>query len=423
MIISGRFMWNAHKKTKKWQVGDAQAMAETWPQLMASKDYRTYMTGKWHVAAPADSLFTMAKHIRPGMPGDTRKAMYERIDEWKAVSGDMKDWHTYMTPGYGRPLNPTDTLWSSTDTLQGGFWEGGTHWSEVVRNDALSFIDDAKKYDNPFFMYLAFNAPHDPRQAPKAFLDQYPLENIALPKNYLPEYPFKDDMGNHPSVRDEALAPFPRTPYAVKKHRQEYYAIITHLDEQIGIILDAIQASGQMENTYIIFAADHGLSVGQHGLMGKQNMFDHSIRVPLIVKGPDIPKNKRIDTDVYLQDVMATSLELAGVEKPAYVQFNSFLDVLKGTDRPKYESIYGAYESSQRMLRKDGHKLIVYPKIEKVLLFDLKDDPLEMNNIADVPEQRKRVATMFKALVKLQEQMADTVSLRPMYDKLFLEAL
>ena len=125
------------------------------------------------------------------------------------------------------------------------------------------------------------------------------------------------------------MAPFPRTPFAIKTHIKEYYAIISHLDEQIGQILKALEASGKANNTYIFFTGDHGLSVGKHGLLGKQSMFDHSVRVPLIVTGPDIPRNKSIDHQVYLQDIMATSLELGSISPPKSIYFKRFLNMVK----------------------------------------------------------------------------------------------
>ena len=280
-----------------------------------------------------------------------------------AITSDSKDLHSIMPVGYHRPMSEDDQSWSPSDPKFGGFWEGGKHWSEVLKDDAIHFIEEAGKKNDPFFMYLAFNAPHDPRQSPQEFVDKYPLDKVPLPDNWLPEYPWKDHMGNGPSLRDEALAPYPRTPLAIKTHLQEYYAIITHLDAQVGKILDALEASGKMENTYIFFTADHGLSVGQHGLIGKQSMYDHSMRVPLMVMGPNIPKGKRINADVYLQDIMPTSLEVAGINKPAHVDFHSLMGLINETqEQSHYPKIYGAYMDLQRMIRKDGFKLIVYPK-------------------------------------------------------------
>lgn len=418
MIISGSYIWNAQKKSQTWAKGDSTALNQTWSRLLEKQGYDTYMTGKWHVQAPAATIFKEARHVRPGMPGDKRNELTAAEKKWKEESGDMKDWNDYMPLGYGRPTGPDDTEWSPTDTLQGGFWEGGKHWSEVVRNDALAFLETAKKKDDPFFMYLAFNATHDPRQAPQRFLDMYPLEDIKVPENFLPEYPWKDDMGNPPGLRDEALAPFPRTEYAVKVHRREYYALLSHMDEQIGKVLDALEASGEIDNTYIFFGADHGLSVGHHGLIGKQSMFDHSIRIPMMVVGPGIPKGKLLDQDVYLQDIMATTLELADVEKPDYVQFNSFSDIVKGNRKEShYDGVYGAYIDVQRMIRKNGFKLLIYPKIEKILLFDLENDPNEMNDLANMPEYSEKVKTLFADLLELQKTMDDELSLQEIYEK------
>jgi arylsulfatase A-like enzyme len=319
--------------------------------------------------------------------------------------------------GYDRPKEGEVDLWSPTDSLNGGFWEGGKHWSEVTKDDALDFIKQSKERSAPFFMYIAFNAPHDPRQSPQSFLDRYPLDSIPLPENWLPEYPYKDAIGNPKTLRDEALAPFPRTPYAIKTHIKEYYAIISHLDEQIGKIMSALKASGKADNTYIFFTADHGLSVGKHGLLGKQSMFDHSIRVPLTLAGPGIPKNKTVDHEIYLQDIMATTLEMANIEAPASLEFKSFLSLAKGLeDQPLYpEGIYGAYVNHQRMIRKNQFKLIVYPKIKKTLLFDLEQDPLEMNDLSEEDEYQETAKELFEDLLILQKKMNDTLDLRKIY--------
>ena len=184
-----------------------------------------------------------------------------------------------------------------------------------------------REQTKPFFLYVGFNSPHDPRQAPKEFVDMYPPARIEVPPNYLPEHPF--DQGDH-EVRDEILAPFPRTREAVQLHRSEYYAHITYMDAQIGRILDALEKSGPARNTYVIFTADHGLAVGQHGLMGKQNLYDHSIRMPLMVAGPGIARGRRVDHLVYQHSLFATTCELAGVKAPDTLEFPSLADLLTG---------------------------------------------------------------------------------------------
>ncbi|WP_343328576.1 sulfatase-like hydrolase/transferase [Polaribacter staleyi] len=417
MLISGRSVWRVNNFRKNWIKKDS--LNKTWGKLLEANGYETYMTGKWHVDAPADSVFQHTKHIRPGMPKDA-------WDHWKMVAkfdslSKVKhpDYQAIMPNGYNRPLSKKDTSWSPYDTTKGGFWQGGKHWSEVLKDDAISFINKAKSKDNPFFMYLAFNAPHDPRQAPKEYQDMYDINNISIPKSYLPQYPYSQDIASGRNVRDEALAPFPRTELAVKTHTKEYYASITHVDAQIGKIIEALKASGKIENTYIIYTADHGLAMGKHGLIGKQSLFDHSIRPPMVIIGPDIPKNKKTNIDVYLQDAMATSLDIAGVQKPKYIEFNTFLDIAKGTaTKSKYKAIYGAYKDAQRMIRKDGYKLMVYPKIKKVLLFDLKNDPEEMEDLSKNPAQKERVKNLFQDLLKLQKEMDDTLDLSALNLKL-----
>ena len=417
MLMSGRYVWRAQTQSNRWNQGNG--LEETWGKLMESGGYDTYMTGKWHIQAKADAVFQNAENVRPGMPRDSWPAAQVGKKLSEIENPTLEDLHAILPIGYGRPKNEQDMSWSPYDTSFGGFWEGGKHWSEVVKDDALSFIDQAIKRPNPFFMYLAFNASHDPRQAPKNFIDKYPLEDLSLPENWMPEYPYKDDIGCGWTLRDEALAPFPRSEYATKVHRQEYNAIISHMDVQIGEIISALEKSGKMDNTYIFFTADHGLAVGSHGLLGKQNMYDHSIRVPLFVLGPDIPAGKRNQTEVYLQDIMASCLELAEIPVPEYVEFSSFLDHAKGNRKdPIYEAIYGAYINHQRMIRKDGYKLIVYPKIEKVRLYDMENDPDEMHDLSTDGNQKERILELFEALINIQVEMEDILDLKPMFARL-----
>jgi arylsulfatase A-like enzyme len=146
-------------------------------------------------------------------------------------------------------------------------------------------------------------------------------------------------------------------------------------------------------------------------LMGKQNMYDHSVRVPFMIVGPGLAKDKRIDSRIYLQDVMPTSLELGGAEIPEYVQFKSIMPLLAGTAEQSYDAIYGGYTNTQRMVTVGDHKLIVYPKIRKTLLFDLKNDPWETEDLAEKPEFADKVAELKARLKALQVETGDTLDL------------
>jgi arylsulfatase A-like enzyme len=387
MINTGKFIWRAEGVDNRPDLDTLAARGQLWSKEMEKLGYDTYMTGKWHVKIPPPDIFNHAGTVRGGMPGAVPEM-------------------------YDRPLDVEDWEWTPWDSAFGGFWEGGTHWSEVVANETMGFLDRAAESDKPFFMYVAFNAPHDPRQSPKEYVDRYPLDQVALPDNFLPEYPYKDSMGCPATLRDERLAPFPRTPYSVKVHRQEYYAIITHMDTQIGRILEHLEATGQADNTYIFFTADHGLSVGQHGLMGKQSMYDHSMRPPLLVAGPGIPQGRREKLEVYLQDLMPTAIEYAGGEVPDWVEFKSLKPIIEGKQSTSsYPEIYGAYMDLQRMIRVDDYKLIVYPRAGVIKLFDLQNDPSEMHNLAGARSQKERVLNLFTELQELQAAMGDTLDL------------
>ncbi|MCY4216552.1 MAG: sulfatase-like hydrolase/transferase [Flavobacteriaceae bacterium] len=412
MIISGLSIWDAHKATKNWSDNDSVVVNQTWPKLLEQNGYQTFMTGKWHVELPVESVFQRVGTERPGMPGDRRmETPFQEIEEAYRLGEDTN----YLFPiGYARPVDENDLSWSPTDSIHGGFWEGGKHWSEVVRDEAFAFLEEAQENANPFFMYLSFNAPHDPRQAPQEYVDLYPLEDIDLPTSFLEEYPHKDDIGNDLLLRDESLAPFPRTPHAIKTHIQEYYAIISHLDTQVGLILDQLEQSGSLDNTYIFFAADHGLSVGSHGLLGKQSMYDHSVRVPFIMAGPGIQGGQIATQAIYLQDVMPTTLELANIAIPNRVFFHSVMDIAnqQNTTGHYEDGIYGAYRHLQRMIQKDHYKLIVYPAIQKILLFDLNNDPHEMTDLSSLEEYQPKVESLMNDLKSLQIQLNDTVNLR-----------
>ena len=415
MLISGRSIWKANEINRQWGEGNTAAHSQTWGRLMSNAGYNTFATGKWHIQANPEQVFEETININPGgMPPDHLTGTPGLYDRVKEAYANGEDFYALLPPGYNRPLSETDDSWNASDPAHNGYWTDGTHWSEVQRADAVNFIDSASESENPFFLYLAFNAPHDSRQSPKEFLDLYPLEDIPLPENWLPEYPYLDEMGDLRVMRDEMLGPVPRTPFAIRTHIREYYAIISHLDAQIGLILQALEERKLMDNTYIFFTGDNGLSVGQHGLLGKQNMFDHSIHVPLLAAGPDLPSGTEVSSDVYLQDIMATSLSLAGIEKPDFVDFNSFLNLANGvaSESPLPDGVYGAYMDTQRMIRKNGFKLILYPRNREVILFDLTADPLEMNDLSDNPQYVGKIRELFEGLLRLQAQMEDPLDLR-----------
>ncbi len=396
MLNTGRFLWHARRAEMDKYRGECES-GGMWAQRMKAAGYETYLTGKWHVETPAGALFDQTAHVRQGMPETVPSA-------------------------YQRPLAYQVDTWLPWDESHGGYWAGGKHWSEVVADDAVSFVKRSSESKKPFFMYLAFNAPHDPRQSPKSYVDMYPADSVVVPHNFLPAHPFHEAMGLGPltpkGLRDEVLAPFPRSEAAIRVHRGEYYALVSHLDAQIGRIIGALKASGLADNTVVLLTSDHGLAVGRHGLMGKQNMHEHSLRVPFLLSGPGIPSGHTIDARIYLQDAMATALELAGANASG-VEFRSVLPLVRGERSTQYDAIYGAYmPDRQRAVVVGQDKLILYPSAGAVQLFNLSADPLELNDLSVLPDSLALQRRLFARLLELQRQTGDPTDLAKAFPRL-----
>lgn len=400
MLNSGQYMFAAREGINHSQL---------WGETFTKAGYETFLTGKWHNKdSTALKSFKYAKSIGKGM--------------YETMHPEFK-WE----PGYARPT-PENNTWTAWDPIFTGHWapkvkdivydENGDkhigpeytveqHTSGLYADNAISFLQNkVQDSDNPFFMYVAFNAPHDPRQSPKDYVDMYPSDEIEIPENYVPEHPF--DQGDH-KLRDENLAPFPRTEHQVQVHRSEYYAIISHMDYEIGRILTALEKSGKADNTYIIFSSDHGLAVGHHGLMGKQNQYDHSVRMPLIISGPGLEHGVQKDALVYLQSMYATTCDLAGIAVPETVDFPSLKGILEGKEEKVYDAIFGNYRHFQRMVRTDKFKMILYPHNGMRQLFDIENDPEEMTNLFDDEEYEGIRSELYNKFLALQKEVGDTL--------------
>jgi len=204
----------------------------TWTKVFQNNGYETFWTGKWNVW---------------GMPKDYG------IDKVDCLFKGGMGSHTLKLKSKGQ----TYKGFSST----------------VFADAAIRYINNYDK-NKPFFMTVAFTAPHDPRTPPQKYLDLYDISKIKLPKSFMPEHPFDDGYFN---IRDEKLLPRPRTRRALKEDLAKYYALISQMDAQIGRTLKALKEKGLEQETIIIFAGDHGLALGHHGLLGKFSQYNHSI--------------------------------------------------------------------------------------------------------------------------------------------------
>lgn len=370
MLVSGRSLFHAR------QAVEDSSTVPLLGQTFGAAGYDTYFTGKWH--NPEGALARSYRRVGPH-------------DGAMLVPGKMSD----GSEDIGRPA-PGNT-WSPTDPAGEGHWlrvgDRVVHSSERWIDCALGFLESRDSPD-PFFLHVALHAPHDPRQAPRRWLDAYPPGLIPLPPNLLPEHPF--DQGDY-HIRDELLAPFPRTAEAVRLHRREYFAIASHADEQIGRLLDVLE-----DNTIVVFSGDHGLALGEHGLMGKQSMYEHSMRVPLVFAGPGIAAGVRDDALVYQASIFPTLCALTGVPVPEGIEFPALLG-----REPLPETAFGAYRHLQRMVRTRRWSLAAYALARRVQLFDLKADPWQTTDLAADPAHREVVKQLLELLRARQTELHD----------------
>lgn len=281
---------------------------------------------------------------------------------------------------------------------RGGLPETGSAWHA---QQVLNYLDErqATNDTDPWLIYLGFSHPHDERDGPAELLAKYgavspgpPQEvNLAappLPVNYLPEHPFP--IG-HPKLRDEVAVPGVnrrRDEATVRNELGKQAACVESIDTQIGRVLDRLRGNGELENTYVLFTSDHGIAVGSHGLMGKQNLYEHSWRVPLIVRGPGVPAGTRIDALVYLGELMPTVCDLADVKIPETVELKSYAPVLLEERDTHHNVQYGVYSGGTkpgiRSVTDGRWKLIEYDVLDGTVretqLFDLEANPHELLN-------------------------------------------
>ncbi len=361
MLLSGKYLWRVDERLLK---------DTTWPAAFGQSGYTTFVSGKWHngPAAIPKSFHMARKMFMGGM-----------VNPLQAPLADMVE---------GKMEKPV---------------LAPKHSCEMFADEAIGFLTH-QKIGTPFFCFVPFNAPHDPHTVPPDFAVQYDPSKISLPGNYLPQHPF--DNGEM-AVRDEALLPWPRSPGAVRQILADYYRYVSYLDHQVGRILAALEKSPHANTTIIVFAADSGVARGSHGLVGKQNVYEHSVRVPLIVCGPGIPSDCRTDALCYLLDLMPTLGVLCGVPGPKSSEGREFTKVLKDPTQNARSQLLFGYRDVERAITDNRWKLIRYPKVDKTQLFDLQSDPHEVTNLARKPGEVARVASLLSMMASLQKECGD----------------
>ncbi len=390
MIMSGRNPF--HLEELGGNIPEAhKTMAETFK----NNGYETIGLGKWHNGCPAYARsFTQGAKIFFGGMWDhwnVPTCRYDQTGEYDNVINFVVDFF-----GDNKPIK------QHCDEF-----DPGKHSSTLLTDSAIELLGKNVGKDKPFFMYLAYLAPHDPRTMPDEFREMYDAEKITLPKN------FQEIIDtNYPLMvhRDEHLAAYPRKEDEIKRHIAEYYAMITHLDYEIGRLLDALRSSGEEENTIVVFTGDNGLAVGQHGWLGKEDIYEHGVRIPLVLAGPGIAKNTRNEAFVYLYDVFPTLCEKVGIEKPVSVDGKSFATLLDGEHGENFrDELYLIFDKFVRGVKDDAFKLIEYRNGDNeedkwTFLYDIKNDPWETENLAHNHEYSQKISDMRSRMVKHRDE-------------------
>jgi arylsulfatase A-like enzyme len=388
MLMTGRTLY--HLEEQGQRIPEDHVLLG---EILQAAGYTTFGTGKWHngPASYARSFTTGAEIFFGGMD-----------DHWNVPASDFDPTGSYdnVRPFIRDPFVTNQVSRRHVDHIR-----PGVHSSELFAGAAVDFLQNHDG-NNPFFMYVSFMAPHDPRTMPREYLDMYDPTAVTLPENFMPTHPF--DNGEL-QVRDELLADFPRTTDEVRRHIAEYYAMITHLDAQIGRIVSTLEARGWTENTIFVLAGDNGLAIGRHGLMGKQNLYDHSLHVPLLMAGPGVPKGETRDAYTYLLDIAPTLCDLIGQPVPVTVEGRSLMPTLQNSDNRVRNTLYFAYRGYQRAVQDERYKLIEYVVEGRrtTQLFDLHDDPWELRNLASDPSHRDRVAALRQEMRRWRDALDD----------------
>lgn len=332
------------------------------PQAFQAAGYHTIHVGKWHNDGhPRDKGFGKTRCVFP----------HDNLNDY-AVCG-----HTMR------------------------FKEGD---SEVEGHDGDIFTDAALKElqqasgDSPWFCYVAYSAPHDPHHCPPPYNTWHDPDSLPLYPNYMPEHPF--DNGDM-DIRDELLENWPRTQETMRRYRADYYNCITHLDANIGRLIDRLESDGTLDNTLIVVTGDQGLAVGSHGLLGKENMYNHSITSPFILAGPGIPEGKRSSSLSHQVDLFPTLCELADIPCPPSVEDGiSLLPLMRGETERVRDAVLCQFYSpeapgaelrhTQRAITTERWKLTWYPHIRRFQLFDLENDPNELLDLLRPWRVRRR---------------------------------
>lgn len=373
-----------------------QAEWSLWPRVMRQAGWHTVHAGKWHVR------------------GKPRELGYDGTEALFSSGGAAGDSLTFPLSATGRPVTGYRGWTFKAENGDAVIKWGVGLTPETDRRIGDGAVRSVESFsaerDRSLFLHVNFAAPHDPLHWPEGMVERYRPESVTLPLNFRPEHPF--DHGNA-GGRDESIVPPPRTRDQVRRQHAVYFALAEQIDLQVGRVLDALQHRGMLENSLIIFTSDQGMAIGSHGLMGKQNQYEHTANVPLLISGPGIPAGGVVPAQGALRDLFPTVCDLCELPVPTSVQGRSWLPAIRDQRSPSTRTEFGYFTDTQRMIRsEDGWKLIWYPDLGREQLFHVPSDPDELQDLSDYPAHQSRKRRLRKVLLSWLREQHDPVASR-----------
>ena len=377
-------------QNRTWMIGvptDPKIM--TWPKRLTQADYVTAAYGKMDLCGkyqnPGFNDFITFER-RPAFypypldsPYDPRLSGYVRPDKRRHIleAGSNTDARRILAEKYGQD----DFLFRFEDHRVLGF---NRHDREVTEL-ALQFLRSARRMHRgkPWALYLGYLQPHWPFRVPQKYFEMYYPDALEWPYDY-----HSPNENLHQEIRhfQKALGLKDLPKDAIRRTIAAYYGMVTCLDELIAEVIQGLKNLGMYENTYIIYTSDHGESLGEHGLFYKQCSYEGSVGVPLIVKGPNIPKGKVIHHPVSLVDEYPTIMEMANLDAGDDCQGHSWLPIMHDdfSNYPDYafSEFHGNFfRQSWYMLVRDSYKYTYYSNQLQPSLFNIVEDPKEEQDL------------------------------------------
>jgi iduronate 2-sulfatase len=267
-----------------------------------------------------------------------------------------------------------------------------------------AWITDHASGDRPFMIACGFHKPHIPFLAPDAYFAKYPIDSIKLSRSPADDWKDIPALAKTNQYLDYGFPALGQENDALRRSfMQAYYACISFVDAQLGLIIEALRTSGQWDNTIIIFIGDHGYHLGEHFMWGKVLLFEESARIPMLVRVPGLTRGRSTQGLVEMVDLFPTLAELCGVTPPANLQGRSFSPQLKNPESPGKEYAYTVVKRGNQLglaIRFDHWRYTEWGSPDQAELYDLNADPKEFTNLAT---QAEHAATLGRARQLLEQ--------------------